>query len=254
VTGFNLRTDRPVPRSVTAAVILIYVSLAINVATSITHGRNAIIVLILALPTASLAWQCYAGKRAARLPLTLLFGFIALQAVVFAPPWLKSASVADQVLGLVDIAIAVLYVVAAVLFWVSASNAYFDADPRWRSARRPQPDVARQAEAEVTVLSATQPPENPLWRNVTVLIAVLFGALVVLIAGLGLFSGSGSGQSPETKGYRYGTANSDPMVTDCKVESERRYGQDERALQFEIGCVRAQADAVLNATNGQPTP
>jgi hypothetical protein len=254
VTGFNLRTDRPVPRSVTAAVILIYVSLAINVATSITHGRNAIIVLILALPTASLAWQCYAGKRAARLPLTLLFGFIALQAVVLAPPWLKSASGADQALGLVDIAIAVFYVVAAVLLWVGASNAYFDADPRRRSGRQSRPDVARQVETEATALSATRPPENPRWRNVTILIAVLFGALVVLIAGIGLFSGFGSDQSSETKGYRYGTTNSDATVTDCKAESERRYGQDERALQFDTGCVQAQTDAVLNATNGQPTP
>jgi hypothetical protein len=222
---------------VAAAVILIYVSLAINVATSIGHGRNAIIVLILALPTAGLAWQCYAGKRAARLPLTLLFGFIALQAVVLAPPWLKSAS-------------------GAVLLWVRASNAYFDADPRRRSARQSRPDVARQAETEATALSATRPPENPRWRNVTILIAVLFGALVVLIAGHGLFSGSGSGsgQSSETKGYRYGTTNSNATVTDCKAESERRYGQDERALQFEIGCVQAQTDAVLNATNGQPTP
>jgi hypothetical protein len=241
---------------VAAAVILIYVSLAINVATSIGHGRNAIIVLILALPIAGLAWQCYAGKRATRLPLTLLFGFIALQAVVLAPPWLKSASGADQVLGLVDIAIAVFYVVAAVLLWVRASNAYFDADPPRRSVRQSRPDVARQAKTEATALSATRPPENPRWRNVTILIAVLFGALVVLIAGHGLFSGSGSGsgQSSETKGYRYGTTNSDATVTDCKAESERRYGQDERALQFEIGCVQAQTDAVLNATNGQPTP
>jgi hypothetical protein len=110
------------------------------------------------------------------------------------------------------------------------------------------------AEAEVTVLSATRPPENPRWRNVTILIAVLFGALVVLIAGRGLFSGSGSGQSSETKGYRYGTTNSDATMTDCKAESERRYGQDERALQFEIGCVPSPDRRRPNATNGHPTP
>jgi nitrogen fixation-related uncharacterized protein len=49
----------------------------------------------------------------------------------------------DQVLGLVDIAIVVFYVVAAVLLWVGASDAYFDADPRRRSARQSRPDAAR---------------------------------------------------------------------------------------------------------------
>jgi peptide methionine sulfoxide reductase MsrB len=39
-----------------------------------------------------------------------------------------------------------LYVLAAILLWVGASNAYFDADPRWRSAQQPQPDVAAQAD------------------------------------------------------------------------------------------------------------
>lgn len=130
---------------------------------------------------------------------------------------------------------------------------------------RLQKQVPSRLAAKVTVVEATadevtgllpapQPPENPLWRNVTILVAVLFGALVILIAGLGLFPRATSGQDPETRGYRYGTANSDPTVTDCEMEAEHRYGEEESALKFAIGCVQAQTDALLNATNTQPTP
>lgn len=130
---------------------------------------------------------------------------------------------------------------------------------------RLQKQVPSRLAAKVTVVEATadevtgllpapQPPENPLWRNVTILVAVLFGALVILIAGLGLFPRATSGQDPETRGYRYGTANSDPTVTDCEMEAEHRYGEGESALKFAIGCVQAQTDALLNATNTQPTP
>lgn len=259
MTGFNPRTDRPVPRTVTAAVILIYVSLATSVGASIIHGRNAIITLIVALPIAAMARRCYAGTRGARLPQTVLCGFIVLQAVIFAPPFLRSTSVADQILGLVDIAIAAIYIVAAVLLWASASTEYFDADPRWRLARQPQSDVAGQADTSQQqaglrpVASPTDGPPDPLRRRQNILIAVLFGALAVLIAGLALLAHSTSSESPEKAGYRFGTLNSDPTVTDCNAEGERRYRGGAGELDFAVGCVQAQFDA-LNATNPQPTP
>ncbi|GLY78536.1 DUF4328 domain-containing protein [Actinoallomurus iriomotensis] len=112
---------------------------------------------------------------------------------------------------------------------------------------------SRVAEAP-GVPPAPRSPESPLWRNLTIVVAVLFGAVVVLIAGRSLLSHAGPGQDPERSGYRYGTAHADPAVTDCEEEAKRRYEEDESALEFATGCVQAQTDAVLNATKTQPTP
>ena len=85
----------------------------------------------------------------------------------------------------------------------------------------------------------------------TIVVAVLFAAVVVLTAGLSLFRSAAPGPSPEMKGFRYGTANPDATVTDCGVESERRYGEGPDALEFALGCTQAQTDAVLEATHRQ---
>jgi hypothetical protein len=79
-------------------------------------------------------------------------------------------------------------------------------------------------------------------RRQTVLVAALFGALAVLIAGLVLLSHFTSSESPKKEGYRFGTLNSDPMVTDCDAEGQRRY-RGGAELEFAIGCLQAQADA-----------
>jgi hypothetical protein len=42
-------------------------------------------------------------------------------------------------------------------------------------------------------------------------------------------------------------------VTDCNAEGERRYRGGAGELDFAIGCLHAQIDA-LNAANPQPTP
>jgi site-specific recombinase len=129
------------------------VGLTTNVAASITEGRNAVLTLIVGLLIAATVRRCYLGVWKERLYLTIVCGVIGLYEVLFGSPLLSSASATKQVRGLVDLAIAVIYLITVVLLWLSASTAYFDADPHRRGAQQSPPgqaDLTSRSQADKT--------------------------------------------------------------------------------------------------------
>jgi Domain of unknown function (DUF4328) len=152
----------------------------------------------------------------------------------------------------------VVYALNSVFAFVAAVLAGFMIREISRSQERAgrHPSVTSPAAVPPAPLAVTPPaagPPDPLRRRQTVLVAVLFGALGVLIAGLALLAHTTSAKSPEKAGYRYGVANPDPTVTDCNAEGERRYRGGAGELDFALGCLKAQTET-LNATDVQPTP
>jgi hypothetical protein len=93
-------------------------------------------------------------------------------------------------------------------------------------------------------------------RKQAAILAVSLGGVLVLFTVLRLLPhvlpSHSHSQSPEERGYAYGTANSDPLVSDCEKEGKRRYSNQIQEIGFEVGCVKAQTDALVNAAESSP--